>query len=79
MVKTIHGQYDAYNLEVVWQSLFKCDNQVLKALGGHDLDIGHTRAGRGSVRDLVPIEMATYDAAFNWRIDGEDGSNEERK
>lgn len=53
----------------------------VQALGENELNIGHTGSRRrqheGLLDHLAPIDRAAWDAAFNWRVDGEDGSDEQ--
>lgn len=76
----MYGQYDA-DTELVWRSLLKQYNQMSKALGVNDSDIGHT-GSRNRQREwvldrLVPIDRTAYNATFNRWIGGEDGSDEQ--
>lgn len=80
-VRSMYGQYDVNSLELVWQSLFKRYNQILTALGGSDVDIGHATSRKWQRQRcldcLVLIDKAAYDVTFNWWIDREDRSNEQ--
>lgn len=61
-IKRVFYEYESEPLERAWQSQYKQYNQVLRKLGGNDLEVEHTRTKKVPARQL--------------RIDGLTMSNE---
>lgn len=70
-VRSLYDGYDTDTLERVWHSLLKRHNQVLKALGGNDLEVGHTGTKKmqrqGELGELVHIDRDAYNNVLSRR------------